>query len=244
MNYMLDSHTHTLASGHAYSTVHEMAGEASRKGLKLLGITEHSMSMPGTCPEFYFVNFKVLPRILYGVEMVYGVELNILDFDGNVDMDERILRRMDVAIASLHTPCIRSGSREENTRAYLKVMENPYVNIIGHPDDSRYPVDYDALVRKAVSRGVLLELNNTSLAPYATRKGAWENDLTLLAACKKYRAPIILSSDAHTQEDVGNFTYLEEILAKAEFPEELIVNRSVQEYKKYINQFRKNGPEK
>ena len=238
MRYVLDSHTHTLASGHAYSTVHEMASEASKKGLKLLGITEHSMAMPGTCPEFYFVNLKALPRTLYGVEMVYGVELNIMDFNGNVDMDERILRRMDVAIASLHTPCIRSGSREENTRAFLKAMENPYVNIIGHPDDSRYPVDYDVLVRSAADRGVLLELNNTTLAPHATRKGAKENDLTLLAACKEYRAPIILSSDAHTQEDVGNFTCLEHVLAQAEFPEELIVNRSVEEYKKYINRFR------
>ena len=54
MKYVLDSHTHTVASGHAYSTLHEMAKEAAEKGLKLLGITEHSMTMPGTCHEYYF----------------------------------------------------------------------------------------------------------------------------------------------------------------------------------------------
>lgn len=235
MKYILDSHTHTVASGHAYSTVHEMAREAAEKGLKLLGITDHSMNMPGTCGEFHFANLKVLPRELYGIEVMFGTELNIMDFNGTVDMSERLLKRMDVVIASLHVPCITAGSVEQNTQAYLKVMENPYVNIIGHPDDSRYPVDYEALVQAAKEREVLLELNNSSLAPYASREGGKENDLILLNLCKKYQAPIILGSDAHTQEDVGDFRYLEPLLEEVQFPEKLIVNRSVEVYKKYIN---------
>lgn len=52
MKYVLDAHTHTIASGHAYSTIREMAKAASEKGLELLGITEHSMKMPGTCQLF------------------------------------------------------------------------------------------------------------------------------------------------------------------------------------------------
>lgn len=235
MKYILDSHTHTVASGHAYSTVHEMAREAAEKGLKLLGITDHSMNMPGTCGEFHFANLKVLPRELYGIEVMFGTELNIMDFNGTVDMSERLLKRMDVVIASLHVPCITAGSVEQNTQAYLKVMENPYVNIIGHPDDSRYPVDYEALVQAAKEREVLLELNNSSLAPYASREAGKENDLILMNLCKKYETPIILGSDAHTQEDVGNFQYLEPLLEEVQFPEELIVNRSVEVYKKYIN---------
>lgn len=239
MKYVLDSHTHTVASGHAYSTIHEMAKEASEKGLELLGITEHSMAMPGTCSDMYFTNFKVLPRELYGVQMMYGTELNIMDFDGTIDMSERLLKRMDVVIASLHVPCIPFGSREQNTNAYLKVMENPYVDIIGHPDDDRYPVDYEALVQAVAEHHILLELNNSSMHPKASRKGAAENDLILLEQCKKYRVPVLLGSDAHTQEDVGNFTWLLPILEKAQFPEELIVNRSVQEYKKYTQRFKR-----
>ena len=56
MNFVLDVHTHTLASGHAYSTIREMAQTASEKGLKLLGITEHGPKMPGSCPRHYFQN--------------------------------------------------------------------------------------------------------------------------------------------------------------------------------------------
>lgn len=241
MKYVLDSHTHTIASGHAYSTIHEMAREASERGLKLLGITEHSMKLPGTCHEFYFQNLKILRRQMYGIEVLFGAEVNIMDYDGSLDMGEELLKKMDVVIASLHTPCIRPGTIEQNTSAYLHAMENPYVNIIGHPDDSRYPVDYEALVRAVKERKVLLELNNGSYQPGGSRKNPMENDLKMLRLCKKHQAPIILGSDAHTQEDVGNYCYLDEVLKQAEFPQELIVNRSVEEYKTYINRFRKRS---
>ena len=59
---VLDLHTHTVASGHAYCTIHEMAAAAAGKGLEILGITEHAPAMPGTCHNFYFHNLKVVPR--------------------------------------------------------------------------------------------------------------------------------------------------------------------------------------
>ena len=78
MNFVLDTHTHTLASGHAYSTIREMAYTAGEKGLKLLGITEHAPKMPGSCHEFYFRNLRAADRLMYGVELLFGAELNIL----------------------------------------------------------------------------------------------------------------------------------------------------------------------
>ena len=59
MNIELDTHTHTLASGHAYSTITEMIDAAVDKGLKLLAITEHAPAMPGSCKDFYFYNLKI-----------------------------------------------------------------------------------------------------------------------------------------------------------------------------------------
>ena len=56
MRVEIDTHTHTLASGHAYNTMNEMAKAAADKGLKLLGITEHAQGIPGTCDEIYFHN--------------------------------------------------------------------------------------------------------------------------------------------------------------------------------------------
>ena len=118
---VMDLHTHTVASGHAYCTLREMAKAASDKGLELLGITEHAPKMPGTCHKFYFQNIKVVPREMYGIQLLLGSEVNILDAAGTVDLAQKTLEKLDVVIASLHVPCIKPGSRQEHTliREYL-----------------------------------------------------------------------------------------------------------------------------
>lgn len=238
MQYILDVHTHTIASGHAYNTMREMAKAASEKGLELLGITEHSMSMPGTCHRFYFENLKMVDREMYGVELLLGAEVNIMDHTGRVDMEESILKNMDITIASMHIPCIRPGTRQENTNAYLEAMKDPYINIIGHPDDGRYEVDYLALVQGAKEYGVLLEVNNNSLDPRCTRMGGEENIRTMLEYCREYQVPVVVNSDAHTDTLVGNHAYGQRIIEEMDFPQELVLNRSVQELKKYVNKFK------
>lgn len=234
MEYLLDMHTHTIASGHAYSTIKEMAQAASEKGLKLLGITEHSMTMPGTCHAFYFQNMEVIPRKRCGIEMMFGSELNIIDYNGKVDMEERILKMLDYAVASFHTPCISPGSIAENTMAARKVMENPYVIILGHPDDGRFPLDYEEIVKGSKETGTILELNNSSLHPESFRQNAFENDRILLKLCMKYQLPIVVDSDAHVDIEVGNHAYAQKIMEEVGFPEELVLNNRPEEMKKRI----------
>ena len=102
MKTLLDVHTHTVASGHAFSTLQEMAVAASEKGLKLLGITEHAPGIPGTCSPIYFRNLHVVPRRIYGVELLLGAELNIIDYKGTIDMGEEYFPMLDIRIAGIH----------------------------------------------------------------------------------------------------------------------------------------------
>ena len=234
MNDIMDLHTHTVASGHAYNTLYEMARSASEKGLSLMGSTDHAPKMPGTCHEFYFINFKVIPRKIYGVNILMGVELNIMDYTGRVDLRKGLLEKMDYSIASLHDPCYKSGTSAENTRAYVGAIENPLIHIIGHPDDSRFPVDYDTIVSAAAENRTLLELNSSSLHPQSARMNAAENYRIMLELCKRYRASIIIDSDAHTEADVGNHERAWELINEVNFPEELIVNSSFQKLLPYI----------
>lgn len=227
MNDIMDLHTHTIASGHAYNTLYEMAKSASEKGLTLFGSTDHGPKMPGACHEFYFVNFKVIPRTLYGVKILMGAELNILDYTGKVDLRRGLLERIDYAIASLHEPCCRKGSMAENTSAYLGAIKNPLIHIIGHPDDSRFPVDYDTLVSAAAEHKTLLEVNSSSLHPFSPRQNAKNNYQTMLELCKRYKASIVIDSDAHIEADVGNHARAWELIEELNFPEELIVNTSL-----------------
>lgn len=236
---ILDLHTHTLASGHAYNTIWEMVQGAAEKNLELLGITEHAPMMPGSCHEYYFSNLKALPRRIRGVQVLFGTELNILDVNGSVDMSSELLQQMDVVIASLHLPCFSPASLEENTQAYENAMKNPLINIIGHPDDGRYPIDYERLVRAAKENHVLLEINNNSLNPVGFRKDTAPNDRKMLELCKEYEVPVILGSDAHVVTEIGNHERAYKVLEEVEFPEELVVNRSVDEVLEFLNYGRK-----
>ena len=224
MNDVIDLHTHTIASGHAYNTINEMAHAAAAKGLSILGITEHAPKMVGSCSEYYFMNLRALPREKEGVRILYGVELNMLGFDGEADLPDNLLAQMDLVIASMHIPCMPIGTKEENTRAYLKMMENPYVRVIGHPDDSRYPIDYQTLAKAAAEHHVLLEINNSSLSPKSFRPGAEENCREMLSYCRKYQTRIIMDSDAHVDLDVGNHMYARKLLEEEQFPMELVMN--------------------
>ena len=55
---LIDLHTHTIASGHAYSTLQENIDQAKKKGLKVLGTSDHYRLIPGTAHPFYFRNLK------------------------------------------------------------------------------------------------------------------------------------------------------------------------------------------
>ena len=224
MRDLMDLHTHTTASGHGYSTLKENIEAAKEGGLKYLGLSEHGPAMPGGPHIFFFSNYRCIPRQYGDLRLFCGVEANILDYEGRLDVEEKILKTMDYVIASMHTLCVKPGSMEENTRASIRAMQNPYVKILGHPDDSRFPLDYDALVQAAVKEKVALEVNNSSLNPLAARKGGRENIITLLKACKKYHAPVILGTDSHICYTVGNFDESLELIREVDFPEELILN--------------------
>ena len=122
MKIELDVHTHTIASGHAFSTLQEMAQAAADKGLKVLGITEHSPGVPGTCHPIYFRNLHVVPRRMYGVELLLGAEINILDGKGNLDLDEDYMKMLDIRIAGIHSLCYEYGTIEENTHGMVQVI--------------------------------------------------------------------------------------------------------------------------
>ena len=234
MKIELDMHTHTIASGHAFSTLQEMARAGAEKGLKLLGITEHTSGIPGTCNPIYFRNLHVVPRQMYGIELMLGAEINILDSKGNIDADEELMRRLDIRIAGIHSLCYTSGTIEENTDGMVKVIRNPYIQIISHPGDGTALLDFEPIVLAAKEHHTLLEINNSSLKPARNKVDARENNRKILELCKKYEVPVILGSDAHISFDIANYEFLYALLQQTEFPEELIVNRSVEMFKNYL----------
>jgi len=132
---LVDAHTHTIASGHAYSSLQEMVQAAADKGLEVLGITEHGPSVPGTCLTLYFKNMFVVPRQMYGIRLLMGCEINILDTKGTLDLTEEQISWLDIGIAGIHGAWYQAGTKDENTQGMINVIRHPMIHIISHPGD-------------------------------------------------------------------------------------------------------------
>jgi putative hydrolase len=233
-DFVLDIHTHTLASGHAFSTLQEMVRVASEKHIRLLGITEHGPGIPGTCDPIYFRNMHCVPRLMYGVELLMGAELNIIDYEGAIELEDQFYPMMDVKIAGLHGVCYHPGTIEQNTNAVLGAIRNPQINIISHPGDGTAVLDFESLVLASKKYKTLLEVNNSSLNPIRHRLQARPNNLELLRLCKKYEVPVIVGSDAHISFDIGRHDFVDELLRETDFPDALIVNDKIELFKKIL----------
>ena len=232
MRLIADLHTHSVASGHSYSTIQEMFAEAANKGLQALAITDHGPAMPGGPHIYHFGNMRVLPVQFLGIRLLKGVEANVVDREGNLDMPEIYLQKLDIVLAGMHdlvTPC---GSVEENTATMLKVMGNPFVDVIVHPGNPAYNVDYEKVLETAKDYGIAIEINNSSLC--GSRKGSKENCHNIARLAAKKGNIVSIGTDAHFAPDVGRFDEAMEVVAEAGIKEEQVLNSSLKRILSYL----------
>lgn len=224
---------HSIMSGHAFGTVRELAFAAAERGLNLIGVTEHGPGIPGTVDPIYFRNFCDAPRELYGVEMLYGSEVNVLN-GGKLDLDRRHLDYLDYGIAGIHGLCYENEGAVKNTDNVIRCMEDPKIKFISHPDADNYPMDYPALVEGAKANGVALELNNSSLRKPTLRPGCIKNYHVMLPLCMQHGVNIIVNTDSHDPSAVGDFTLARKLLEEIGFDENLILNNDLERLKAFL----------
>ena len=218
-----DIHTHTLASGHAYGTIREMAQAASGKGLSILGITEHAPGIPGTTHPFYYLNLRSVPKTLFGVRILHGSEINIMN-DGSLSLEERYIAVLDYAIAGIHSTCYQDEGKARNTENVASAMKHPRVKLISHPDDDHTPLDYKRLAEAARETGTALEVNSSSFLKPEHRLNCFENYRQMLYFCREMNVPVVISSDAHDPSQVGCVDPALALLESVSFPESLVLN--------------------
>ena len=224
MKYLSDLHTHSIVSGHAYTTLLENINYCAEKGIKILGTSEHAPTMPGAPHYWYFGNMKVVPRVINGVTILRGCEANILDIDGSLDMTDESSRNLDYMIASFHEPVFKPKSKEENTEAILNVMDKyDKVEILGHLGNPNYELDYEAIVKKAKEKNIMIEINNSSLLG-SSRVGSDVNCKKVALLCREIGTKVILTSDAHINTCIGVFNKGIELLEEIQMPKELVMN--------------------
>lgn len=228
MRLLADLHTHTLASGHAYSTATELAVAARRAGLGLIAITDHGPACPGAPEQWYFWNLKVVPSIIDGVRVLKGCEANPAQTENGIDLPDSILENLDFVAVGFH-PETGFDQRDpaRNTEALLRVLAHPCVDMITHPgNDHEFPVDLDVVVAEAAVRGVILELNDHSFAPTSCRASSNHREREFAQAAMAAGVPVAVNSDAHFASQVGRFEAALAVAEEIGLAEERIVNRT------------------
>jgi putative hydrolase len=103
-------------------------------------------------------------------------------------------------------------------------MHHKNVRFLGHIDDARFPVDFSRLLKAAKDMKIYPEINNRSLMPDAYRVGGPENCRKILKICREIELPVLLSSDSHGHEHVGDMEYIFPLLDECDFPPRLVLN--------------------
>ncbi len=255
MRILCDTHTHTIFSRHAYSTVEECVRTAAERGLELYGATDHFSAMlfperPGG-PDLrdyqYFLNFRDWPRLWYGVQVMRGCEADIVDLEGRLfghdvpvttgiagdlravptTLLAHVLEQCDYVVASIHgQDFLRTASSDQVTSMYLRAMEEPKVLTLGHVDRTEAPFDVDAVVEAARDTHHLIEVNEASLA----RPAAAQRLRHVVERCAAIGCPVVVNTDTHIAYGIGRFDRAIALLDELGFPEELVANRTAETF--------------
>lgn len=232
--YPVDLHMHTVASTHAYSTLHDYIAEAQQKNIRLFAITDHGLDMADAPHYWHFMNMRVWPRLVDGVAILRGIEANIKNIEGDIDCTGPMLDQVDVIIAGFHEPVFPPQDKETHTAAMIATMARGDAHIISHPGNPKYPVDIRAIAEAAAKYNVALELNNSSFMH--SRKGSEPNCRAIAEAVRDAGGLLSLGSDSHIAFSLGDFTHCERILQEVNFPQDQILNVSPRRVLDFLEQ--------
>lgn len=244
-----DLHTHTLASTHAYSSLGEMADSAREKGLAALAVTDHARVMPGSPGPWFFTSLHELPLLYRGVVLIAGMEANVLDLKGTLDINDDERRKLDWVVASIHKldlEGLRGATVEKCTELWMNIAHDPDVNVIGHSGSPEFRYDYERVIPEFGRCHKLVEINSHS---FDVRRANIPNCREIALCCKRHGVPIIVSSDAHFETSVHDHAAALHMLEEIDFPEALVVNANHKRLADYLRahtkilQNRKNAEE-
>ena len=236
-----DYHTHSIYSrnNHGKGTVLENASVAADKGLKQIAITDHGFNH-----EFFGIRRKNLPQLqedilnakeITGVDILLGVESNIISLDGDIDVKEEDYQYLDILLMGFHKlvhanslkdkaklswanmfdPLFRPSKERinRNTASFLKTIDKNPIDIITHLNYG-FQTDTIAVAKMAKQKGVLIELNGK-------RINFTEEELEIMAS---EGVKFVVNSDAHKPEHVGEVNNGMNLIYKLGIPLSQVVN--------------------
>ena len=234
----VDFHAHTIASQCGLHTILEMLTAAKAKGLAGLALTDHGPASDSMITSVFFDRLK---NPVAGIRLLKGLESNVLTHEGHIDFPQEFIPYADIVLVGFHggrTVKVPSGGDAEYyTDILIRAFEvNPCIDIVSHPHDPRYPLDFDRLAAAAAHHGVALEFNNSRCLYNKTTP---ELTRALATACLRAQCPIVVSSDAHTVEEIGCEESVIGYVREAGI-EDLMINATAESAFAFVERRRKN----
>lgn len=240
MNFYGDYHTHTFYSD-GRNSVSDVADGALSKGLKEVAITDHGFynRFLSLTPEKYRKQQEEIEKqrkSIGDISLLQGVEADIVDASGTVDMTDEQMLNADILLAGFHR-FVKSTSIKDffgfvlyngfvtdvfgtsvkkkavATDAFVKAIEKYPIDIITHVGNHAI-VDVGEVCRAAAAYGTMVEINMKHL------------DLAdkHMPEMLKTDCTFIVNSDGHNKKSIGNFSKAEELIKKYEIPSDRIAN--------------------
>jgi DNA polymerase (family 10) len=218
-------HMHSTYSDGKLSIL-DMAKAAIKRGLKVIVFSDHSVSL-AVANGLSFDDHKKQAAEIKKVQKQLGDQITILHAteveikaDGSLDYPDDFLASLDLVVASLHSSLRQP--REKVTERVLNAVNNPHVDIIGHPTGREIPdregadLDMEAIFKAAAKSGVALEIN---ASPYRL-------DLDDMHArrAKELGVLITINTDAHSEEDYDMLQYGVAIARRAGLTKDDVIN--------------------
>ncbi|WP_425449498.1 PHP domain-containing protein [Dethiothermospora halolimnae] len=235
-----DYHTHTVYS-HGKGTIRQNVESAIKKGLKEIAICDHGpghISYGVKKSNFLKIRKEIddLNKEYDNIKVLMGVECNIIGYDGEIDINDDLLKLIDILLVGFHfgskprtikdayriyilnylakfSKTLSKRTRYLNTKALINAINRYDIDLITHPG-AKVDIDTKELAKAAAKRGTALEINASH----------GQLSLEYLKIAMEEDVKFMINSDAHTPEDVGNVKKGIDRAVKAGVGPERIVN--------------------
>ena len=231
----VDLHTHTFFSACGIHTHMEILTRAKALGMTAVAITDHGSELS---PRVSSPFFDRLNAPLDGIRLLKGIECNLVDGDGRIDLPMNRLAYLDIVLLGIHPNTPTGLGKSAYTRMMIHAIDhNPAVDILTHLNDVSYPVDFREVIGAASARGVAIELNNSKTL---LKRSPGELTGELVNTAKEIGAQMVVTSDMHALEELGDDTAVTPFLKDAQFPEDRLISLSAQTAFSFIDKRRRN----
>ena len=212
-----DLHVHSIRSFCGVHTYFEIVEIAAGKGMRLVNICDHGKASGETIKFDVINNKRRFPKTIQSaqgvsVQVLTGIEVNILDIEGSSDFPVDQSRDFDLVSAGFHSMAkelATKKSRQNNTTALENYLKRFPLDILTHPCIATFPLDLEKVVDLSVQYGFALEINNTALRLGKIDIGRLKKMIHLARA---KGAALCENSDGHTFLEIGENEEIEKLL--------------------------------